>query len=145
MNEHITGEVIKSLKDLLPDDVPTLEEQPTAIEPRPSIKQPWDPHYNPVTDAVAVVRFGATWVRPGRYLSPDGLMLDENGAMCDPEECPGCGSTPGNDVSRFVKIRPANPNAPPWEWDFTYCRVCTPVHLRASLPERRRGGLNRTR
>lgn len=132
-------DVMQNLRDLLPD-VPMPDEPPAkAVEPRPAIKEPWDPTYNPVTDATAVTRFGATWVRPGRYLDQSGLLMDANGSLVDQDECPGCGSTPGHDASRWVRIPCENPFAPPYEHDWTYCKVCTPMYLRADLPERRPG------
>lgn len=112
------------------------------MEPKPrpeGLKEPWHAGYNPVTDATPVVRFGATWVREGRWQTADGLLMDANGALVDPDECPGCGSTPGNDMSMWVKARPENPFAPAWQFDWTYCRVCTPMQKRAELPERRPG------
>lgn len=98
----------------------------------PKAKDTWAPDYNPALDAVAVVVFGATFVRPGRYISPDGMPMDHNGALLDPEECPECGTIPGGVDFRFM-VRVTRPEhrfakRPVYEW--THCSRCiTPEEL----------------
>ena len=103
------------------------------VEVRPGcdlpVRQPWDPLWNPRTDATAV-RMGAPFISPNRY-GPyaNGNYLDANGTFLDPDACPECGSLHG-EARFFVRAQSRNPFAPPWQQAWTYCRrCCTPEEI----------------
>ena len=85
-------------------------------------RAPWDPQYNPRSDAPAAIR-GATFISPNRYRL--GLMLmDHNAALRDEErECPVCGCTPA-ETYRMVRVESSNPFMPRWVQAFSPCPRC---------------------
>lgn len=110
---------------------------------RPPVKESWHPGYNPVTDATAVVDFGAVFLAPGRYLQQaTGLLMDANGALKSPDACEECGTEYnarrqiiGADYRYMVRVlKPEHllvRNKVIYEW--TYCRRClTPEELEAA-------------
>lgn len=82
------------------------------------------PNWNPKTDAVAVKRFGAVFVSPGRYLLREsGLYMDKNGALLDPDDCPVCGSNLANGIDYRFWVRVVDWRRP-LEYTWTHCSRC---------------------
>ena len=85
-------------------------------------RAPWDPLYNPRTDAPAAIR-GATFISPNRYRYGTQL-LDANASQRDEQkECPVCGCMPF-DTYRIVRREHNNPAAPAWAQAWAPCPEC---------------------
>jgi len=83
------------------------------------------PNWNPRTDAVAVKRFGAVFVSPGRYLLREtGLYMDKNGCLLDTEDCPVCGSNLEKGIDYRFWVRVVDVRAPRLEYTWTHCSRC---------------------
>lgn len=83
------------------------------------------PDWNPRTDAVAVKRFGAVFVSPGRYLLREsGLYMDKNGCLLDPDECPLCGSNLDKGIDYRFMVRIDNPRGKRLDYQWGYCGLC---------------------
>ena len=83
------------------------------------------PDWNPRTDAVAVKRFGAVFVSPGRYKLPgSNLYMDKNGALIDPTDCPVCGSNPTTGADYRFRVRIDDPRGKRLDYKWAYCGLC---------------------
>lgn len=125
------AEIPTRLAALLPGVLPP-EAAPAGYR-RPEVKESWDKDFNPVMDATPVVRFGAVYVAPGRYLDAGtGHFLDQNAALIAPETCEECGTDHdengrivGPDFRYMVRVQKPEHlflTKPVYEW--AYCRRC---------------------
>ena len=90
-----------------------------------------DRDFNPQTDAVALhIWPGSVFVSDNKYRTKEGFLVDRNGSIRDPRECPECGSIPGELDLRFFVVVPPDPRDPRWPapHTYTYCRRCVSQH-----------------